>query len=203
MNVYVTTLAHNRGDNAGPFGNLLNHSDDAVACDAATLGYLSGATRVIVSGSNVYEIANALVESRYAAQWLSGREVTPSRFAVATAARRWSELSAYIEATDDRNVVWIDLGALSNADRLALVAILNRTELHEGYGVLADEDLDALDARRAAAKQDPGDPERGCDGRGNFEPATPARAVPSTMTDVFRLFADTPEFMRGSPVELD
>jgi len=203
MNVYVTTLAHNNGDYAGPFGNLLNHGEDEVVNDAATLGYLSGASRVVVGGANVYEVAEALIGQGYAAQWYSGRtEYTPSRFAVATAARRWSELATYIEATDTRNVVWIDLGALSDADREALVAILNRTELREGYGCLSDSDLDALDALREAARQDPGDPEVGCDGRGNFEP----RSTPRSMTEVLALFADAgdvPAFQRGLPLELD
>jgi hypothetical protein len=203
MNVYVTTFAHNNGDYAGPFGNLLNHGEDEVVNDAATLGYLSGATRVIVSGANVFEVANALVESEYAAQPRTVRnQIEPSRFAVATAARRWSEMSCYVQATDNEKIVWIDLSSLSVADRITLVAILNRTERFEGYGVLSDADLDALDARRAAAAADPGDPEVGCDGRGNFEP----RSTPRSMTEVLALFADAgdvPAFQRGLPIELD
>lgn len=203
MNVYVTTLAHNNGDYAGPFGNLLNHSDDEVACDAATLGYLSGAARVVVGGANVYEVAAALLKGGYAAAWRFGRGgMEASRFAVATASRRWSELSDYIEATDNEKIVWIDLAALSTADRINLVSILNRTELREGHGELADADLDALDAHREAAAADPGDPERGCDGRGNFEPG----ATPRDMSEVLALFAnagDVPAFQRGLPIELD
>lgn len=201
--VNVVTVNHFRGDYAGEFGNLLNHCEDRVVVDAATFGFLFAAKHNTIEGTSLLEVAEQMIRDGYAGQQQTvGNRAEPNRFRVATAAERWSYLSTYVETMDDKKFTWVDLAALKPADREALVAILNRVELREGYGELADEDYAALEAEREAAAKDPGDPERGCDGRGNFEPRTTPRSMDEVL-NLLRDAGDIPAFQRGLPLELD
>lgn len=201
--VKIVTVNHFCGDYAGEFGNVLNHCEDRAAVDAATFGFLFAAKHHTIEGTSLLEVAERMIRDGYAGQQHTiGCRAFPSRFKVAEAAERWSYLSTYIEAYDNKKFVWVNLAALSPADREALVAILNRIELDGGDGILADEDYAALEAEREAAAKDPGDPERGCDGRGNFEPRTTPRSMDEVLKSLMEA-GDIPAFQRGLPLELD